>query len=76
MYSKAFWRATFERAISTAAQATIGVVSIEGFDLAQLDWRAAAGLIAVPTVVSVLKSIVVGTTGTGPGVGDAEVLNR
>lgn len=56
MWTKAFWRDATERAIKTAAQSTIGVLTATSVDA--IDWEGGVVAVAVATAVSVLTSIV------------------
>lgn len=70
----AFWGATAERAIRTAAQAAIGVLTTNATGLADIDWAAAASVVGVATALSVLTSIVASGVGNaGPSL-SSEVL--
>jgi r1t holin len=59
-FGRAFWRATIDRALKTAAQALIGVWGLgDGvFDILQVDVKGAIGLAVGGFVLSVLTSIV------------------
>lgn len=60
MFNTTFWKAAAERAVKTAAQAALAVLTVggvaRGFD--DIDWTASAWIVAVSTVASVLTSIV------------------
>ena len=68
-----FWKATAERAISTAAQTAIGAIGATAL-IHEVDWAIVGSTVALATVLSVLKGLAAGTSGTGPGLGDAETL--
>lgn len=53
---KSFWTGVAERAVKTAAQTTLAVVTT-GTVVWGLDWAQAAGLAATAVVVSVLTSL-------------------
>lgn len=61
MWTIGFWRDTAERAIRTAAQAAVGVLTATSVQA--IDWPAAGITVGVATAVSVLMSI--GATGVG-----------
>lgn len=61
MFTATFWKDAIERAIKTAAQSAIGVLTVG--PLANIDWEASAGVVGVATAVSILTSIV--STGKG-----------
>lgn len=58
IWTKAFWKDTVERVVSTAAQVAIGVVTADGFDLVNFDLKAAASVIGVAALASFLKALV------------------
>lgn len=71
----AFWGATIERAVSTAAQSAIGVLTAAQANLAEIDWQAGLTIVGVATALSVLKAVAAVNIGSaGPGVGTAETL--
>jgi len=73
--SGAFWAATAERAVSTAAQSAIGVLTAAQTNLAEIDWQAGLTIVGVATALSILKGIAAVNLGTpGPGIGSAEEL--
>lgn len=64
----AFWVATAERAVRTAAQVTIGCVTANGTNLTDMDWQGALSIVGASTLLSVLMSVAASSTGTnGPG---------
>lgn len=70
-----FWAATLERAISTAAQSAIGVLTAAQTNMAEIDWQAGLTIVGVATLLSVLKGIAAVNIGApGPGLGNAEEL--
>lgn len=56
MWSKAFWRDAAERAVKTAAQSALGVLTATSVDA--IDWAGGVSVVAVATAASVLTSIV------------------
>lgn len=73
MFTLAFWKAAFERALWTFAQALIAVIGVGAVGFGDIDWLAAASIGGVAAVVSILKSIIVnGVTGDGPSITKAE----
>lgn len=59
MFTARFWRAAAERAAKSAAQALIGLWTLDvGFDILHADFRLAAGVAAGAAVLSVLTSVV------------------
>lgn len=69
----AFWKATAERAVSTAAQTAIGAIGATAL-VHEVDWLVVGSTVALATILSILKGLAAGTSGTGPGFTDAEVL--
>lgn len=65
IYTPAFWKDVAERAVSTAAQAAIGVLTAGAVGLVDVDWAATGSIAGLAAVVSVLKSLVAGTSGDG-----------
>lgn len=73
MWTRAFWKATAERAISTAAQTTLGAIGASVLPAVSLPWPAMLAAGGLAGLVSVLKSLAVNqATGNGPGLGGAE----
>ncbi|HOY80518.1 MAG TPA: holin [Rhodoglobus sp.] len=70
-----FWAATVERAVSTAAQSAIGVLTANTTGVAEIDWAAGLTVVGVATALSVLKAVAAVNLGEpGPGIGSAEAL--
>ncbi len=74
MFTAAFWRDTAERVIATAAQAALGVLGTDAFDLVEFDWRAGALTIGIAAAASLLKALVAGTGVIGDQ-GDASLVS-
>lgn len=73
MFSLAFWKASAERAISTAAQVFIATVGVGAIGFGDVDWVSVLSISGVAALLSVVKSVAVnGLTGTGPSVTTAE----
>lgn len=73
--TKAFIKATLERAIKTFAQTLVAVLGIGLTDVLAVDWKAALSAAAAATVLSILTSL--GSdwaTGNGPSLTNAEVV--
>ncbi|OII27936.1 hypothetical protein BIV04_03245 [Frigoribacterium sp. MCBA15_019] len=71
MYTPTFWKDAAERAISTAAQAAIGVLTAGSIGLVDIDWASTGSIAGLAAVVSLLKSIVA----SGIGNGDASLVD-
>lgn len=57
MYTKAtFWAGTAERAVKTAAQTLVALVTV-GMTIWSVDWAQAIGVTATAVVLSVLTSL-------------------
>jgi len=63
MTSRIFWADTVERAIKTAAQSGVALLTLEGTNLLELDWEQFWSAIALAALVSVLSSM--GSSKTG-----------
>lgn len=74
--SKAFIRATLERAVKTFAQTLVAVLGLGLTDVISVDWKGALSAAAAGALLSILTSIGSDwvTTGAGPSLVDAEVL--
>lgn len=75
--SKAFWTATFERAIKTAAQSLITLIGTEAVGILDLDWGQILSVTATMTLLSVLTSVASGPIGEpGPGMMSGEIIDQ
>lgn len=63
MWTKNFWKQAAERAVKSAAQALIGMWTLDGFNVLHADFPLAAGIAGGAAVLSLLTSIV--TSGIG-----------
>lgn len=72
LFTASFWLDTLERAIKTAAQTVLGLVTTNVADVTSLDWQEVGVATAVTTGLSVLTSIV--SSGIGEP-GTASLLN-
>ena len=75
MWTRAFWKATAERAIATAAQAALLIVGAEQLNVVSVSWAEVGGFAAGGAVLAVLKSLVAANVGNGsPSLTSAERL--
>jgi hypothetical protein len=63
MFTGTFWKQTAERAVKSAAQALLGLWTLDGFNVLTVDVGLAGGVAAGAAVLSVLTSVV--TAGVG-----------
>lgn len=77
MFTKKFWRATAERAVSTAAQSALLVIGAEQVNaISGVEWTTVAGFAAGGAALSILKALAASQVGgSGPSLTDAEVLD-
>ncbi|MEO3978756.1 holin [Streptomyces sp. CAU 1734] len=67
MFTAAFWRSTGERAVRTAAQATIGAIGADQLGLLDVDWGQAASVGGLAAVLAVLTAVATSGGTEGPG---------
>jgi len=65
IFSALFWRDAAERALSTAAQTAVALLTVDGLGLLDVDWTATASAAGLAALVSVLKSLVATRSGDG-----------
>ena len=65
MWTKAFWKAVFERGVKTFAEAWAGALIINQLTPAEIDWVTSLQLAGVATLIAVLLNI--GTAGATDG---------
>jgi len=63
MTSRIFWADAVERAIKTAAQTGVALLTVEGTSLLELNWEQFWSAIALAAIVSVMTSL--GSSKTG-----------
>lgn len=74
MFTLIFWKATAERAISTAAQSALLVLGADQINVVSVEWPAVLGFAAGGAVLTVLKSLIVGASDGNPSTINAETL--
>lgn len=76
MFSTSFWKAAFERAVKTFAQALAALLVADGTGLLDTAWGTALSVAGMAAVVSLLTSVGSGTIGEGgPSLTSTERLN-
>lgn len=73
IYSKAFWLATLERVIGTAAATFIAAIGSTAL-IEEVSWAVVGSTVALASVLTVVKALAAGVGGTGPGFGTSEEL--
>lgn len=75
MFTLLFWKATGERAISTAAEFALVLLGTDILGYMSVDWYKLLVVSAVGGLTAVLKALAVaGATDGGPSIGNAEKL--
>lgn len=70
----AFWAATAERAVKTAAQSGIALLTTNLTGILEVDWQAAGSVIGLATLISILTSVAsAGAGNPGPSLGPEEI---
>ena len=67
MTTGAFWAATLERAVKTAAQVAAALIGTGAVGITELDWTQIGSVAATAAVVSVLTSLASDRLGSLPG---------
>lgn len=57
MVTVSFWKDTFERAISTAAETAAALIGTNQVGVTQLDWKSIASVSATAAILTILKAI-------------------
>lgn len=73
IWSASFWKATAERTIGTAAATFIAAIGSTAL-FEEVTWPVVGSTVALASILTVAKSVVAGTGGTGPGIGKSEAL--
>jgi len=77
MFTRAFWTATLERAISTAAQSAILVFAADQVNALQADWELAGGFALGGFALSILKALAASQIGgAGPSLANEVAVPR
>ena len=74
MWTGAFWKATAERAISTAAQSALLVIGADQVNaISGVEWTTVAGFAAGGAALAILKALAFGAKDGNPSAGNQEV---
>lgn len=77
IWTAAFWRATLERAISSAAQGAVASWGTSALPDVSMPWWTIPATAAAMFVLSILKGIgAAAATGGGPSLTNAETIER
>lgn len=75
--TSAFWAATAERAVKTAAGSAITVLTTNVTGILEVDWTQAASVVGLTTLLSVFGSIAsAGTGNSGPSLTTEELAPK
>jgi hypothetical protein len=72
MFTLVFWRATAERALSTAAQAALLILGADQINVVSVDWLTVAGFAAGGAALTVIKALAFGGRDGNPSATNAE----
>lgn len=75
MFTLTFWKATAERALSTAAQSALLVIGADQFNVISVDWPTIAGFAAGGAALTVIKALAFGGKDGNPSATNAETTN-
>ncbi|MEU0837740.1 holin [Streptomyces sp. NPDC005969] len=67
MFTKAFWLATAERTVRTAAQTLIATLGLDTTGVLDVDWGQGLALTGSAALLAVLTAITASGSGEGPG---------
>ena len=68
MFTKAFWKATGERSVRTAAQTLVATLSLDSVGVLDVDWGQGLSLGASAALLAVLTGIATSGGTEGPGI--------
>lgn len=74
MFTLTFWRATAERAVSTAAQAALLVLGAGPLNVAVVDWATVAYFAGGGAALTILKALAFGGKDGNPSATNAETI--
>ncbi|GGT74464.1 holin [Streptomyces atratus] len=67
MFTSAFWLATAERAVRTAAQTLVATLGLDTVGVLDVDWGQGLSLAGSAALLAVLTAIATSGRGDGPG---------
>lgn len=73
MFTLAFWKATAERALSTAAQSALLIIGADQINVVNVDWLGIAGFAAGGAALTIIKALAFGGKDGNPSATNAEV---
>ncbi len=76
MFTLAFWRATAERSISTAAQSALLILGADQINVVSVDWPVIAGFAAGGAALTVIKALAFGGKDGNPSAINAETVTN
>lgn len=75
IWTTTFWKAAAERAIKSAAQSAVALLSVDGIGLLDVDWTQTASVSGLMALLSLLTSVASsGIGGEGPSLTTAETV--
>lgn len=72
MFTLTFWKATAERALSTAAQSALLIIGADQINVVAVDWLTIAGFAAGGAALTVIKALAFGGKDGNPSATNAE----
>ena len=76
MFTLTFWKASAERAVSTAAQSALLVLGADQLNIAEVDWLTVADFAGGGAALTVLKALAFGGKDGNPSAINAEVVAK
>ena len=64
MWTVSFWKQVAERAVKSAAQVAVAMLSVDGLGILDVNWAAVGSVAGLAAVVSVLTSMASGFVGS------------
>lgn len=76
MFTLTFWKATAERAVSTAAQSALLIIGADQINVVSVDWPVIAGFAAGGAALTVIKALAFGGKDGNPSATNAESVTN